>query len=116
MCVLVGCLVAWLVGRSVGPGWRSEVHGLHQLRLPFGAYSEALLRANPRDFERWGFQGGGGGSRGFLSSPGLRTVPFSPFLGEGSPTKIDYRKVGTLIPTSLLEDLVVDGRSKRLFF
>ena len=31
-----------------------------------------------------------------------------PFLGEGSPTKIDYRKKsGTLILTSLLEDLVV---------
>ena len=28
------------------------------------------------------------------------------FLGEGSPTKIDYRKKGTLILTSLLEDLV----------
>ena len=34
--------------------------------------------------------------------------PFSPpFLGEGSPTKIDYRKRGTLILTSLLEDLCV---------
>ena len=31
--------------------------------------------------------------------------PFSPaFFGEGSPTKIDYRKKGTLILTSLLED------------
>ena len=28
-----------------------------------------------------------------------------PFLGEGSPTKIDYRKQSTLILTSLLEDL-----------
>ena len=27
------------------------------------------------------------------------------FFGEGSPTKIDYRKKGTLILTSLLEDL-----------
>ena len=26
-----------------------------------------------------------------------------PFLGEGSPTKIDYRKKGSLILTSLLE-------------
>ena len=36
-------------------------------------------------------------------------VPVAPFLGEGSPTKIDYRrkKNGTLILTSLLEDLVV---------
>ena len=35
-------------------------------------------------------------------------APFSPFLGEeGSPTKIDYGKSrGTLIPTSLLEDLL----------
>ena len=30
-------------------------------------------------------------------------VPLYPFLGEGSP-KIDYRKKGTLILTSLLED------------
>ena len=31
----------------------------------------------------------------------------SPFLGEGSPTKIEYRKKsGTLILTSPLEDLV----------
>ena len=32
-------------------------------------------------------------------------MPFlTPFLGEGS-TEIDHRKMGTLIPTSLLEDL-----------
>ena len=32
-------------------------------------------------------------------------MPLYPFLGEGSPTKIDYRKkVGTLILASLLED------------
>ena len=30
-----------------------------------------------------------------------------PFLREGSRTKTDYRKKGTLILTSLLEDLVV---------
>ena len=41
---------------------------------------------------------------------GPPVVPFYPFLGEGSPTKLDYRRkkktVGTLIPpTSLLEDL-----------
>ena len=29
------------------------------------------------------------------------------FFGEGSPTKIDYRKKGTLILTFLLEDLVL---------
>ena len=34
-------------------------------------------------------------------------MPFlSPLLGEGSPTKIDYRKQGTLILTSLLEVLL----------
>ena len=33
-------------------------------------------------------------------------VPFYPFLGEGSLTKIDYRTKGTLLPTALLEDLV----------
>ena len=34
--------------------------------------------------------------------------PWSHFFfgWEGSPTKIDYREKGTLIPTSLLEDLV----------
>ena len=32
-------------------------------------------------------------------------MPFSPFLGEGSPSKIDFRQKGTLVPTSLLEDL-----------
>ena len=37
-------------------------------------------------------------------------MPFYSSLGEGSPTKIDYRKKGTLILTSLLEDLdTVDG-------
>ena len=30
-------------------------------------------------------------------------VPFCPFLGEGSPTKIDYREKATLILPSLLE-------------
>ena len=34
------------------------------------------------------------------------TALLSPFLGEGSPTNIDYRKKGTLSLTSLLEDLV----------
>ena len=36
---------------------------------------------------------------------GPPAVPFYPFLGEGYPTKIDYIKKGTLILTSLLEDL-----------
>ena len=39
-------------------------------------------------------------------------MPFEPCLGEGSLTKIDYRKKGTLILTSLLEDLVKDGLTK----
>ena len=36
-------------------------------------------------------------------------MPFYRFFfgWEGSPTKIDYRKKGALIITSLLEDLVV---------
>ena len=34
-----------------------------------------------------------------------QVVPFYPFLGEGFPTTIDYRKKGTLILASLLEDL-----------
>ena len=32
-------------------------------------------------------------------------MPFYPFLGEGSPTRIHYRKRGTLILSSLLENL-----------
>ena len=41
-------------------------------------------------------------------SPMVPVVPFLPtFLGEGSPTKIDCRKKGTLEITSLLEDPVV---------
>ena len=36
---------------------------------------------------------------------GPPVVPFCPFLEEGSPIKIDYRKKGTVILTSLLEDL-----------
>ena len=30
-------------------------------------------------------------------------MPFCPFCGGGFPTKIDYRKKGTLILTSLLD-------------
>ena len=37
---------------------------------------------------------------------GPPVVPFCPFLGEGSPTEIDYREKGTLILTFPLEDLV----------
>ena len=44
-----------------------------------------------------------------LSRLGPPVVPFCPFLGEGSPSKIDYRKKGTLILTSLLEDLGDEG-------
>ena len=33
---------------------------------------------------------------------GPPAVPFCPLWGEGSPAKIDYRKKGTLILTSLL--------------
>ena len=36
-------------------------------------------------------------------SPSSALLPF--FAWEGSPTKIDYRKKGTLILSSLLEDL-----------
>ena len=34
-------------------------------------------------------------------------MPFYLFFGEGSTTKIDYRRKGTLILSSLLEDLGV---------
>ena len=43
---------------------------------------------------------------------GPPVVPFNPFLGEGSPTKIDCKKKGTLILTSLLEDVDGGGGNK----
>ena len=43
----------------------------------------------------------------FVATLDPPAVPFPPFLGEGFPTKIDYRqKSGTLILTSPLEELV----------
>ena len=42
-------------------------------------------------------------------------MPFYPFLGEGSPAKIDCRKKGSLILTSLLEDLVKIGAKAKFF-
>ena len=43
-------------------------------------------------------------------------MPFNvSFLREGSLTKIDYRKKGTLILSSLLEDLVLEGSKSRSF-
>ena len=52
-------------------------------------------------------------SRDLFTGVGLKedqlgppVVPFlTLFMGEGSPTKIDYRKKGALILTSLLQDL-----------
>ena len=41
----------------------------------------------------------------FARSPSSARLPFS-FLGEGPPTKIDYRKKGAPILSSLPEDLV----------
>ena len=41
-------------------------------------------------------------------------VPFLPFLGEGSPAKIDYRKNGTLILSFLLEDLDVVAKGNQI--
>ena len=47
------------------------------------------------------------GARSFERTlPRFCSSTFYPFLGEGSPTKIDDRKKGTLILPSLLEDLV----------
>ena len=48
----------------------------------------------------------GGRTAGIRLGPPAR-CPFTvSFLREGSPTKIDYRKKGTFILSSLLEDLV----------
>ena len=46
-----------------------------------------------------------GVSAGLFLTLGPPVVPFEPFLGEGSPTKIEDRKKGALVLTSLLEDL-----------
>ena len=60
-------------------------------------------KAHRLDEEKEPTQDGGPDKEGDLGPP---VVPFlTPLLGEGSPTKVDYRKKGTLIPTSLLEDL-----------
>ena len=40
---------------------------------------------------------------------------YGSFFGEGSPTRIDYRKKGTLIFSSLLEDLDMIGSWLLLF-
>ena len=50
--------------------------------------------------------------------PGPAVVPFYPFLGEGFPTKTDYRKKGTLIIilTSLLQDLEAHTRVLEDYF
>ena len=50
----------------------------------------------------------GRGAEGIARSPSSALVP--TFLGEGSPSKIDYRKKGTLILTSLLEGLDLGDR------
>ena len=55
----------------------------------------------PREFHP-GVQGIGERATDSLGPP---VVPFYVFFGEGSPAKIDYIKKGTLILTSLLEDL-----------
>ena len=51
------------------------------------------------------------------SSLGAPVMPFffSLSWGEGSPTKIDYRKKGTLILTPLLEDLEVVANRASFF-
>ena len=42
-----------------------------------------------------------------VHSLGPPVVPVDPLLGEGSSTKIDYRKKGALILTSPLKNLAV---------
>ena len=49
----------------------------------------------------------GGRSIGVKYILGQPVVPFYPFLGEGSLININYRKKGTLILTSPLEDLAL---------
>ena len=73
----------------VGP-WRRTCHVLR--RLP------RITRA-PQEMGR--LQALGECLRGVFS----RALLSSFFVGEASPTKIDYRTKGTLILTSLLEDL-----------
>ena len=63
------------------------------------------------------FEEGRGLERGVRTpSRSPRIVPVYPFSGEGSPTKIDYSKKDTLIPTSLLEDLALILGNDQPFF
>ena len=50
---------------------------------------------------------------GSCGPPARCPFTFFSFEGEGSPTKIERRKIGTLILTSLLEDL---ERNNPIFF
>ena len=50
---------------------------------------------------------------GFCGVLGPPVVPFYPFLGEGSPTNIDYRKKGTLISRSGPKPLGLRDRAPR---
>ena len=70
----------------------SAASGLQGLQVPFAQM--IAIMALEDDLKQKTLLG--------LGSP---VVPFYPVFGEGSPTKIDYRKKGTLVLSSLLEDL-----------
>ena len=77
-------------GRRSAGGWRTA-----RGRWRRTAWSRRSCAApSPRRSRRWALVELGPPARGTVS-----------FLGAGSPTKIDYRKKGTLILTSPLEDL-----------
>ena len=52
---------------------------------------------------------------GFTSTRFPSSALLSPFLGEGSPTKINVQKKGTLVLTSLREDLVKVNQQRVAF-
>ena len=71
-------------------------------RKTCGFWKEQMKTKTNRRFQVWDL--------------GPAVVPFYPFLGEGSPTKIDYREKGTPILTSrLLEDLATEDKDKLNF-
>ena len=82
----------------------SRVHLAFWHGLPFAQLQEPRKSAE----DRGPFRPAMGMRKAFLFCLGPPVVPFlTPFFGwEFSPTKINYRKQGTLIQTSLLEDLV----------
>ena len=87
---------------TLGPGaWSETLQDVHRFCLQIGETAPRMYLV-----VLWTCQ-----TKNCLSYLGPPTSALLAFFGEGSPTKIDYRrKSGTLILTSLLEDLVTERK------